>query len=223
MTKGLALEARAAARGGPSRTAAPRSVAAVSWICASMAAMLAGCGGGDNPLGNPPEVANPGGTSGQRLSFVYYQKCINPILLASLQIPGSASTNTCAASGCHGDVTGVGGAFRVVPGAAQVDLSNPANTPTVARTSDMWKNFYSSQGSTVIGSPTQSNMLKKPLVQGVLHGGGIIFANSQDANARLLQYWISRPVPVGQDEFSVAAGNAMFTPPDANTGACNSQ
>lgn len=202
------------------RTATPRGVA----VAASMAIVLAACGGGgDNPLGNPPEVSNPGGTSGQRLSFVYYQKCINPILLASLQIPGSTATNTCAASGCHGDVTGVGGAFRVVPGAPQVDLADAANTPTVVRTTDMWKNFYSSQGSTVIGSPTQSNMLRKPLVQGVLHGGGIIFANQQDANARLLQYWISRPVPEGQDEFSVAAGNAMFTPPDAATGACNSQ
>jgi predicted CxxxxCH...CXXCH cytochrome family protein len=218
MTKGRFLEAGAAVRGG-ARTAALRSVA----VAASVAAALVACGGGDNPLGNPPTVDNPGGTSGQRLSFVYYQKCINPILLAALQIPGSGATNTCAASGCHGDATGVGGAFRVVPGAAQVDLANPANTPTVARTTDMWKNFYSAQGSTVIGSPTQSNMLKKPLVQGVLHGGGIIFANQQDPNARLLQYWISRPVPVGQDEFSVAAGNAMFTPPDATTGACNSQ
>jgi hypothetical protein len=216
MTKGLVLRARAAARGGPSRTAALRGVA----VAASMAALLGACGGGDNPLGNPPTIDNPGGTSGQRLSFVYYQKCINPILITALQVPGS--TATCAASGCHGDATGVGGAFRVVPGAAQVDLSNPANTPDVARTSDMWKNFYSSQGSTVIGSPTQSNMLKKPLVQGVLHGGGTIFTNPQDPNVRLLQYWISRPVPVGQDEFSAAAGNAMFTPPDANTGACNS-
>lgn len=217
MTHGLVFEARAAASGGPSRKAVPKRFA----VAVSMAVLLAACGGGDNPLGNPPTIDNPGGTSGQRLSFVYYQKCINPILVAQLQVPGS--TATCAASGCHGDATGVGGAFRVVPGATQVDLSNPANTPDVARTSDMWKNFYSSQGSTVIGSPAQSNMLKKPLVQGVLHGGGVIFANQQDPNARLLQYWISRPVPVGQDEFSAAAGNAMFTPPDANTGTCNSQ
>jgi len=223
MTMRPLLEGCAAVRGGARRTATLRRVAAVSSIAAAMAAVLSACGGGDNPLGNPPTVDNPGGTSGQRLSFVYYQKCINPMLLAALQIPGSSATNTCAASGCHGDATGVGGAFRVVPGATQVDLANAANTPAVVRATDMWKNFYSAQGSTVIGSPPQSNMLKKPLVQGVLHGGGLIFANQQDPNVRLLQYWISRPVPEGQDEFSVAAGNAMFTPPDASTGACNSQ
>jgi len=218
MTQGRVPHTGGAPRSG-ARAATLRSVAA----SVSTAAALIGCGGGDNPLGNPPTVDNPGGTSGQRLSFVYYQKCINPVLLAALQIPGSAATNTCAASGCHGDATGVGGAFRVVPSAAQVDLAVPANTPEAVRSTDMWKNFYSAQGSTVIGSPTQSLILRKPLVQGVLHGGGTIFANPQDANARLLQYWISRPVPAGQDEFSVAAGNAMFTPPDANTGACNSQ
>jgi hypothetical protein len=56
----------------------------------------------------------------------------------------------------------------------------------------------------------------------VLHGGGVIFASQDDPNAKLISYWISRPMPQGQDEFSTAA-NSMFTPADAATGACNSQ
>jgi hypothetical protein len=112
--------------------------------------------------------------------------------------------------------------LRVVQSAQAVDLSNPANTPDVVRTNDMYKNFYSSQGSTVIGAPQQSRLLTKPLTLNVLHGGGVIFADQNDANARLIAYWITRPMPQGQDEFSSAA-NSMFTPPDPATGTCNSQ
>lgn len=192
---------------------------------ALVAALLSGCGGGDgNPLGNPPSVLNPPATGGQKLSFTYFQKCINPILLARLQINqgGAISTNTCASSGCHDNITGTGGALRLVQSAQAVDLSNPANTPDVVRTNDMYKNFYSSQGSSVIGAPLQSRMLTKPLTLNVLHGGGVIFADQNDANAKLIAYWIGRPMPQGQDEFSSAA-NSMFTPPDPATGSCNSQ
>jgi hypothetical protein len=56
----------------------------------------------------------------------------------------------------------------------------------------------------------------------VLHGGGLIFESEDDDNARLLRYWISRPMPQGQDEFSTAAAS-MFTPPDPETGTCNLQ
>lgn len=194
------------------------------------AALLAGAalsscgGGGDNPLGNPPTISNPGGSSGQHLSYAYFQRCVYPILIAPLQINqgGSVSTNTCAASGCHDDAAGPGGAFRVAAGAGTVDVTNPANTPEVIRATAMYRNFFSAQGSTVIGSPAQSRMLTKPLVQGVLHGGGQIFLNLQDPNARVFQYWISRPVPQGADEFSTAA-YSMFTPADPNTGTCNTQ
>lgn len=192
---------------------------------ALVAALCAACGGGDgNPLGNPPSVLNPPLAGGQRLSFAYFQRCINPIFLAQLQINqgGAISTNTCASSGCHDDVTGTGGAFRVVQGAQDVDLANPANTPDMVRLSDMYKNFFSAQGSSVIGSPVQSRMLTKPLTLNVLHGGGLIFADMNDANARLLAYWIGRPMPQGQDEFSIAA-NSMFTPADPVTGTCNTQ
>ena len=81
-------------------------------LVATLAA-LAGCGGGDNPLDNPTSVQNPPGTGGRTLSFVYFQKCINPILLTT--ITSSSGTSSCASAGCHDNVTGTGGALRVVP------------------------------------------------------------------------------------------------------------
>ena len=190
---------------------------------AALCVLFTACGGGDgNPLGNPPSIQNPPATGGQKLSFAYFQKCINPVFLASLQINqgGVVSTNTCASSGCHDNSTGTGGALRLVQSAQAVNLADPANTPDAVRSSDMYKNFYSSQGSTVIGAPIQSRLLTKPLTLNVLHGGGVVFANQSDANARLIAYWIGRPMPQGQDEFSSAA-NTMFTPADPTSGVCN--
>jgi hypothetical protein len=187
---------------------------------------LASCGGSSsNPFDNPAPVANdPGTFTGQRLSFAYFQRCINPIFLAQLtiQLNGTTSTNTCAGSGCHAAATGTGGAFRVVPSATTIDLSNVANTPDVIRASDMYKNFYSAQGEIVVGSTTQSRLLLKPQLQGVLHGGGLIFPAATDPNVKLMEYWISHPAPQGQDEFSTAT-YAMFTPADPATGTCNTQ
>jgi hypothetical protein len=186
---------------------------------------VASCGGSSNPIDNPTTVVNdPGTLTGQKLSFAYFQKCINPIFLAQLQIQlnGTTSTNTCAGSGCHASDTGTGGAFRVVPAATAVDLTNVANTPDVIRTSDMYKNFYSAQGEVVVGSTTQSRLLLKPQLLGVLHGGGLIFPSATDPNVKLIEYWISHPAPQGQDEFSTAT-YAMFTPADPVTGTCNTQ
>ena len=90
------------------------------------------------------------------------------------------------------------------------------------RATDMYKNFYSAQAAVVLGSPTQSRLLTKPLVQGVLHGGGIVFETPDDPNAKVIAFWISRPVPAGHDEFSPSANN-LFTPADPNTGTCNTQ
>ena len=109
-----------------------------------------------------------------------------------------------------------------MPNAAVVDVTDPANSADVIRATDMYKNFYSAQGEVVFGSPTESRLLTKPLVQGVLHGGGIVFETADDPNAKLIAYWISRPVPAGQDEFSSSANN-LFTPADPNTGTCNTQ
>lgn len=186
------------------------------------ASMLASCGGGDsNAFGNPPTLENPPTSSNGRLAFAYFQKCINPILRAQLQvnIGGQISVNSCASAGCHDSGTGTGGALRVTAGATDVSL---ADTADVIRTSDMYRNYYSSQGVTVIGSPSQSRLLTKPRVEGVLHGGGLIFTDPNDENVRRLQYWISRPAPQGQDEFSTST-YTMFTPNDPNTGACNTQ
>jgi len=110
--------------------------------------------------------------------------------------------------------------LRLFPGAPVVDVTNPANTPDVIRAGDMYKNFISAQGQVVISSPDQSRLLNKPLVRGVLHGGGQIFASAQDPNVKLIEYWITNPVPLGQDEFSTATYN-MFTPADPNAGTCN--
>jgi len=201
-----------------------RAAAALSGLAIAVFG-LASCGGGDsNPFGNPADIANPPGVGGQKLSFVYFQKCINPIFLAQLQINigGVVSTNTCAGSGCHESVNGPGGAFRVVPTAPVVDMADPASTPDLIRTSDMYKNFYSAQGEVVTGSLTQSRLLAKPRLLNVLHGGGLIFPDDQDPNVKLISYWITHPMPAGQDEFSTAS-NSMFTPADPNTGTCNTQ
>ena len=183
------------------------------------AALLAGCGGGGDPLSNPGNVTNPVTTGGASLAFPYFEKCIFPIFLKELPITqnGVTSTNTCAGAGCHDSNTGTGGALRVIVAAtpaADTDLAAAAGnsaTATAIRATDMYKNFYSAQGVTVFGSPLQSRLFDKPLVLNVLHGGGRIFASQDDPNAKLINYWISHPVANGQDEFSTSS-YSMFTP-----------
>jgi hypothetical protein len=202
-----------------------RGKAAALGSAATVLLAMAGCGGGGtNPVGNPPTVSNPAVVAGKSLSFAYFQRCINPVLLSQLTIQTGAnvSINSCAASGCHDNTTGTGGALRVIGAAQPLDLTDPANTPAVIRASDMYKNFYSAQGAVVVGSVAQSRLLSKPLLLGVLHGGGLIFASQDDPNAKLIQYWISHPAPLGQDEFSTAS-YSMFTPPDPKAGTCNTQ
>jgi hypothetical protein len=211
-------------------TSAPRLTRIVQSLVAGAvlggtALGLAGCGGSDsNPFGNAAQIGNPGVTGGQKLSFAYFQRCVNPILLTPQQINqgGVVSTNTCAGSGCHANATGTGGALRIVPTAPALDLTDPANTADVIRASDMYKNFYSSEGATIVGTPTQSRLVTKPLLLGVLHGGGQIFVNEQDPNIKIFEYWITHPAPLGQDEFSTAT-YTMFTPADPQTGTCNTQ
>jgi len=205
-----------------------RSAAAMRGIVAAAAAVLglASCGGGgSNPLDNPNSLQNPVLQGNQRLAFAYFQRCVFPIF--NLQLPirfanGTTAVNTCAASGCHDNSNGTGGAFRVISNAQPVDLTNPANTADIIRESDMYKNFYSAQGEVVFGSTTLSRILAKPMLINVLHGGGLIFDNAQDANVRTIQYWINNPAPTGADEFS-STTFGMFTPADPNTGTCNTQ
>jgi hypothetical protein len=200
-----------------------RSAAAVRGTVAAAFAVLAlaSCGGGnDNPLDNPNTLSNPTLSGNQRLRFSYFQTCVFPLLLKPLPIRfanGATTINTCAASGCHDNANGTGGAFRVIPNAQPIDLSNTANTADIIRASDMYKNFYSAQGEVVFGSPLTSRILAKPMVNGVLHGGGLVFETAQDPDARLIQYWINNPSPSGTDEFGDPTFG--FTPGPV----CNSQ
>lgn len=199
-----------------------RSAATVRRTVAAAFAVLGlvSCGGGnDNPLDNPNTLTNPTLTGNQRLRFSYFQTCVFPVFVKPLPVTinGATTINTCAASGCHDNTNGTGGAFRVIPNAAPIDLANPANTADIIRASDMYKNFYSSQGEVVFGSALTSRLLAKPMVNGVLHGGGLVFENAQDADARLIQYWINNPSPSGSDEF--ADPTFGFTPGPV----CNSQ
>lgn len=188
-------------------------------LLAGLAALVA-CGGGGNPAGNPPDIENPGlETGSQVLSFEYFQRCIQPIYLAQLRIHlnGRESLNTCASAGCHDNAHGTGGALRIVGDAPVVDLA--ATTPEAARATEMYRNYRSSLGSVQFSSPADSRLVTKPMVRGVLHGGGLIFESEADANVQRILYWIGRPLPPDQDEFGVNA-NQMFDPPDATTGAC---
>jgi hypothetical protein len=197
----------------------------VRGIVAAAAAVwgLTSCGGG-SPLDNPSSLQNPTVQGNQRLRFSYFQNCVFPVFLKQLPIQfsnGTTAINTCAASGCHDNTNGTGGAFRVIGNAQTIDLSNPANTADIIRASDMYKNFYSAQGEVVFGSTTLSRILAKPMVNGVLHGGGLVFANAQDPNAKFIQYWINNPSPSGTDEFSDPTFG--FTPAVPSTPNCNSQ
>jgi hypothetical protein len=184
------------------------------------AVLLAACGGG-NPLSNPDSIVNPPGQSGQKLSFTYFQKYINPIFLTKLQVNqgGITTVATCSSGGCHETVNGTGGALRLVPAATLVtDLSDPA----AVRATDMYKNFYSSESSTVVGAPLQSRLLNKPLVRGILHGGGVIFDSPNHPCAKLIEYWISNPMPASQDEFG-SAGDSLTPPTAEQTQTCSPQ
>lgn len=172
---------------------------------AALIALGTGCGGG-SPLGNPPNIENDPTTGGRALSFAYFQRCVNPIFLKQLPIVGTNTTNTCAGAGCHDDTNGTGGAFRVRPAAAPIDLTNVANTPDVIRAADMYKNFLSAQGEVTFNAIPLSRLITKPRVQGVLHGGGLIFESDLDPDVRTLLYWMTNPVPTGQDEFSSDPG-----------------
>jgi len=190
-----------------------------------VASMLVACGGdGGNRSTTRRRCRTPSRTSGQKLSFVYFQKCVQPVFLKQLQINqnGVISTNTCAAAGCHDNATGTGGAFRLLGNAQPVDMANPANTPDVIRTTDMYKNFYSVAGrGGVRGAAVEPAADQAADAQCTARGRAHLPERS-DPNVMLIRYWISRPMPQGQDEFSSAA-NSMFTPADPNAGICNTQ
>jgi predicted small lipoprotein YifL len=219
MTLAIRSKARQNAGGGRLKGSVARAVFAAFAVPVLLTG-LAGCGGG-SPLSNPAAVTNTAGASSQHLAFAYFQYCIDPIFEAPLQITlnGTVATNTCAGSGCHNNVTGTGGALRIIPSAQPVDLTSAANTPDVIRNSDMYKNFFSAQGEVVINAPNDSLLLNKPLLRGVLHGGGLIFASPSDPHVQLIEYWITHPAPEGDDEFSTAT-YGMFAGGVPNATSC---
>ncbi len=210
-----------AARGGrPSRDRSRSR----RWVPIAAAALLGACGGGDHAL-----VGNPALGSSQLLSYAYFQQCVEPIFNEPLPVTvnGAVVSNTCSASGCHDARNGPGGAFRVIATAQPVLLPSPPATfpvslPGVIRASDMYRNYLSALGESVPGSPATSRLFQKPQLLGVQHGGGLILPNPLDPKVAIISYWISHPVPAGQDEFSTAM-YGMFTPPDPNSGSCNTQ
>ncbi len=168
--------------------------------CAVLVTLAAGCGGGvDNN-------AEPAGQ--QRLSFAYYQRCVEPILVTPLPIPGTSTQNACAAAGCHDNVNGTGGALRLRAAAAPVASVDPL----VVRDTDMYRNFYSAQGAVSFGAIGSSRLITKPLVRNTLHGGGLIFATDTDPNVRVLLRWMTNPVPTGQNEFTYDLPGACLPP-----------
>ena len=184
----------------------------------ALAALAAGCGGG-NPLSNPPLVDNALAEGSQLLSFAYFQRCIQPIFTTPLPVlDGSGATNTCASAGCHQDGRSTGGALALDPAASVQDLATTAVADL--RASAMYRNYLSARSTSIPGAALQSNLLRKPLVLNLLHGGGQVFANTDAQQAQRIAYWISHPMPAGQDEFSPSA-DALFTPPDSASGACN--
>jgi hypothetical protein len=189
-----------------------------AFFAAAVATATTGCGGG-GALDNPDTVANPPGGSGQKLSFAYFQRCVFPVLNTPLKvnIGGVITTNTCAAGGCHDNSTGTGGALRLLAAAPPVNTALPVAT---VKASDMYKNYYSSLGESVVGGADDSRLLNKPLVRNTLHGGGLIFETVDDDAAKRIRYWINHPMPSGQDEFS-SASNSLFSPPDTALGTCN--
>lgn len=204
-----------------------RLAARISLAAACTLATLSGCGGGGNPLDNPETIDNPGNTGGRRLSFLYFQYCVAPIfdmqLTSHVTDPrtGAMTTtiNTCSGSGCHAVGVSTGGSLTLAPGAAP--RAYPATGPlpqsdidamrNAASPAPIYQNFISAQAAVVIGQPTQSLLLNKPLVRNVLHGGGVVFETTTDPHAQTIQFWLQRPMPQGQDEFSRSLESSMFT------------
>lgn len=171
---------------------------------------VSACGGGD-PLANPASVTNSTVNGGQVLSFDYFQRCVFPVVTSvqSVTLNGVTVNNTCSSAGCHDSTTGRGGAFRILPGATVSDLTQSANSPPAVRGTDMYRNFVSAQAETIVGVDLQSLLVNKPLLRNVLHGGGLIFADTTAPGIQRLIYWIDHPMPAGQDEFGTASA-ALF-------------
>ncbi len=140
------------------------------------------------------KVEQSASSSGKTLCFDYFQRCVNPVF-GDVQNNGAvpAATSNCSDSGCHQSGVGPGGALKLNPGLFPITLTTPAQD----RTTQMYANFLSAKGSSNLGSPRQSFLIKKPLVE-ITHAGGLIFPNDTAKGIREFQFWISQSV---DDEF----------------------
>ena len=145
-----------------------------AWVAPLLA--VAACG----------QVGVEQGATGGTLCFDYYQRCVDPVFNAVLVNEGNVFT--CAASGCHQNPGSAGGAFKIFPG--QVPLASIAD-PAQVHQAPIYANFLSAKGAAYLGAPRESFLIRKPLVEGVLHGGGRVFANDMAPGARQFLYWIT--------------------------------
>lgn len=133
--------------------------------------------------------------TGTTLCYVDFQRCVNPILQATLNAQGSNGGITqvsCAGSACHetdpatGLPTGSGGDFHIYPDAESDSTGK-----------QMQYNFISARGEADLSNPSQSKLLLKPSASGrafVGHAGGNIFPTDSDACHVAIQTWISNRV-----------------------------
>lgn len=118
------------------------------------------------------------------LDFDTYNTVVSPILLRNTADP----LFTCARATCHrkGESNAaVGGFFLNGIGAG-------------VGTQESVINYLWTLANVDIANPGQSPLLLKPLAEaagGVLHGGGPIFADTNDPNYQALLNWIQNPVP----------------------------
>lgn len=152
------------------------------------------------------KVEQAPGSSGKTLCFDYYQRCVNRVF-DDVQMFGAlpSATSNCSASGCHQAGVGPGGALKIHPSEPMVSTTVPAQ----ARMTQMYANFLSAKGSSNLGSPRQSFLIKKPLVE-VFHGGAKIFPDANARGVREYEFWVSQNV---DDEFSAQCATLITCQP----------
>ena len=177
-----------AARNAMTRTAddddAQRTAVAAACVHRAAAVAVSGCrcGGGSNPLDNPADVAEPARTRRAR-------SCRSP---TSRSASTRSSWRSCRST-CNGAIVDqhlrrrrAATTTPTAPAALcaswqrrrPIDLTDPANTPDVdPRQRHVQELLLGAGLEVVIGSPTQSRLLAKPMLLNVLHGGGLVFAD----------------------------------------------
>lgn len=129
------------------------------------------------------------GSVGQKLCAVDFDTCVNPIFDATLQ--GRTGPVTCAASGCHAQDSGSGGAFKIFPNAGAGSVEAGAN-------------YFAARGFANLADPSASKLLLEPL-QGIssvtgTHTGGDIFPDTGDACYVAIHEWINKRVDASDSE-----------------------